>query len=261
MAVIIIGIIWGSLQFSGKNRTITALQITMKPDTGNYFISKQDVSDMVVKISGNPIGKPLSKINLARMESILRKWPYLEKVQVFAGLDGVLKIQVVQRIPVLRVMNNSFETFFIDSTGTKIPYHPVPGIAPPDVIVANGNITEKFNDSNKVHSKELTELLAVAKFIRNNSVWNAQFEQCYVDNYGDIILIPRIGKHSIVIGSSENLPQKMENLRVFYEKGLRNIGWDTYSSISLKFQDQVVATRNAKQTEHKTKEHVQIPQH
>jgi cell division protein FtsQ len=259
--LVIIGVIWFSLQFTGKNRTVTTLIIEIKPDSGLYFLTQQDITDIVTKTSGNPIGKSVSDLKLSKLEATLRRMPYVAKAQVFASLDGKLKIQVTQRIPVLRIQNTAFETFFIDSTGTKIPFRQTPGIAAPDVLVANGDITEKFGDSTRIHTPILLHLLKVANFIGNNSFWDAQFEQCYVDNFGDIILVPRVGKHSIVIGSSDNLPQKMENLRVFYEKGLRNLGWDTYSIINLKFRDQVVATRNGKQTEHKPNEHVQKSEH
>ena len=261
LLLIIIGVIWFSLQFTGKNRQINAVQIEIKPDTGLYFLNQQDITDLITKTAGSPIGKSVSSLNLSRIESGLRKLPYVAKAQVFASLDGKLKIQVVQRIPVLRVQNTAYENYFLDSQGAKIPYRRNPGITAPDILVANGNITEKFADSNRIHTPILVHLLKIANFIKNDPLWDAQFEQCYVDNFGDIILVPRVGKHSIVIGSSDNLPQKLENLRVFYEKGLRNMGWDAYSIINLKFSDQVVGTRSGKQTEHKPKEHVQNLEH
>lgn len=251
-------ILWFSLQFTGKNRTISKLDIQIKPDTGVYFITVQDATNLVTKTSGNPIGQNLSQLNLAKIEGSFRRLPQVSSAQAFATLDGKLKIQIVQRTPVLRIQNSWGETYYIDSLGYKIPYR---GNFAADIPAANGFIHEKYKDSVKAYSGVLQQMLIVANFIKNHPFWNQQFEQCYVDNFGDIILVPRVGRHSIVIGSPENLAEKMENLRIFYIKALNNLGWNKYSEINLKYKDQIVAVRNGKETEHITTSNVQKPQH
>lgn len=261
LLVVLIGgtlLLWFSLQFTGKNRSISKLEIKVTPDTGIYFLSQQDISDIVSKTTGNPIGQSLQQVNLAKIEGALKRLPYLSSAQAFVTLDGRLKIQVQQRQPVLRVQNSWGETYFIDSLGYKIPYR---GNWAADIPAANGYIHEKFKDSAKAYSAVLNELLSVANFIKNNPFWNNQFEQCYVDNFGDIILIPRVGKHSIVIGSKINLAEKMENLRIFYINALNNIGWDKYSQINLKYQNQIVAVRTGEEIEHTSTNNVQKQQH
>ncbi|MFN5251788.1 MAG: hypothetical protein ACOVQJ_10755 [Bacteroidia bacterium] len=250
--------IWFSLQFAGKNRIISKLEIKIKPDTGIYFVTQQDVSDLITKSTGNPIGKNASSISIAKIEGILKKHRGIASAQAFTTLDGILRIQVVQRMPVLRVQNSYGETWFIDSTGAKIPYS---GNFSADVPAANGFIHEKYQDSARVYSGVMKQLLKVANFIKNHPFWNQQFEQCYVDNFGDIILIPRVGKHSIVIGSPENLAEKMENLRIFYIKALKNLGWDKYSVINLKYKNQIVGERSGQQTVQPETKHVQNPTH
>ncbi|MCC7297198.1 MAG: hypothetical protein IT244_02595 [Bacteroidia bacterium] len=251
-------IIWFSLQFAGKNRIITKLDIQIKPDTGIYFVSQQEITDIITKTTGNPIGQSLTSISLSKIEGTLLKIRGIASAQAFSTLDGKLRVQIRQRIPVLRIQNSFNETFFIDSNGIKIPYKENYS---PDVPAANGFIHERFKDSVRIYSTVMKQLLQVALFIKNNSFWNNQFEQCYVDNFGDIILVPRVGKHSIVIGTPENMAKKMENLRIFYIKALNNLGWDKYSVINLKYHDQIVATRNGKETEHIKPENVQNPQH
>jgi cell division protein FtsQ len=251
-------IIWFSLQFAGKNRTISAIDIRINPEKGVYFISNQDVVNLIVKTTGNPQGKSLSEASIADVESALRKQPCVSSAQAYVSMDGKLRIQIEQRIPVLRVLNSYNETFYLDSFGYKIP---VTGIKSPDVLVANGFIHEKYKDSNTIYSSVLKNLLKVAVFLQTDSFWNFQFEQSYVDNLGDIILVPRVGKHSIVIGTAENLPEKMANLRVFYDKALRNMGWNLYKEINLKYRGQIVGVREVKETEHKNTENVQNPQH
>lgn len=254
----ITGAIWFSLQFSGKNRIITGLDIRISPEQGVFFISNQDVSNLITKATGNPIGKSLNDLGVVKIESALRRLPSVQTAQVFVSMDGKLRIQLKQRIPVLRIQNVYGETYYLDTTGWKIP---ATGIRSPDVLIANGFISEKYKDSHFIHSPILKDLLTVATFIQSDSLWNSQFEQCYVDNLGDIILFPRVGKHSIVIGTAENIEEKMANLLVFYDKALKNLGWNRYKEISLKYRGQIVGVKSGEQIEHKEIENVQKPQH
>jgi cell division protein FtsQ len=100
-----------------------------------------------------------------------------------------------------------------------------------------------FQDSAYAKTKTLQDLLQLALFLEKNPIWAAQIEQVYVDNYSEFLLIPRVGNHSIVLGTCEELEEKMEKLRLFYAKALPSIGWDTYGKINLSYRGQVVATR------------------
>jgi cell division protein FtsQ len=59
----------------------------------------------------------------------------------------------------------------------------------------------------------------------------------------DIILIPKVGNHSIVFGSALFIEEKFNNLKTVYSKGLNTIGWDKYSRINLKYKGQIVAEK------------------
>ena len=83
----------------------------------------------------------------------------------------------------------------------------------------------------------------VAKFISQNDFWSAQIEQIYVNPGGDLELIPRVGRHSIILGDSKDIEEKFSRLFLFYAKGLNKTGWDKYKTINLKFKDQVVCTK------------------
>jgi cell division protein FtsQ len=81
-----------------------------------------------------------------------------------------------------------------------------------------------------------------------------QFQQLYVDNYNDVILIPRVGKHSIVVGNGANLPEKFGNLRLFYDQGLKSTGWDRYKSVDISNLNQVVGTHSGQESIQKATE-------
>jgi cell division protein FtsQ len=256
--LIVLFAVWGALKYSGKNRNIEKIEIAILPDSGIFFLNEQDVFNIVNRTCGNPKGKAASQVSLTKLETTLKSMPYIQSSQVYISLDGVLKIQIVQRKPIVRITNQAGETYFMDTAGFKIPYR---GNHAPDVLPATGNIAEKLAESIQVKSALLKQLLKLSAFIDASPLWNAQFEQCHVDNSGDLILIPRIGRHSIVVGDAENLPEKFANLRQFYEKGLRNTGWDKYHTISLKYRGQIVGVKSVNITEQKKEKDVQNATH
>ena len=59
----------------------------------------------------------------------------------------------------------------------------------------------------------------------------------------DIFLIPRVGSQKINIGSFENIVEKLDNLYQFYKVVMHVKGWQTYSTINLKFDNQIVCVK------------------
>jgi cell division protein FtsQ len=53
-----------------------------------------------------------------------------------------------------------------------------------------------------------------------------------------------VGNHRILLGQIEYYRENLEKLKLFYEKGLNQMGWNQYSIINLKYKNQVVCTKN-----------------
>jgi cell division protein FtsQ len=71
----------------------------------------------------------------------------------------------------------------------------------------------------------------------------AQITAVEFDENDEIMMYPRIGNHKIIVGNVNRLAEKLKNLKMFYQKGLNKVGWGSYSSINLKFDNQVVCTK------------------
>jgi len=80
--------------------------------------------------------------------------------------------------------------------------------------------------------------------LQKDPFWDAQIEQIQVEPNGEWILIPRVGDYEVMMGLPNGLDEKMKRLRLFYRKGLPKVGWERYSQISLKFENQIVCTKN-----------------
>ena len=59
----------------------------------------------------------------------------------------------------------------------------------------------------------------------------------------NIILVPAIRGHVINLGKAVNIADKFNRLRRFYAEVMPKKGWEFYDTISLKWDNQIVATR------------------
>lgn len=59
----------------------------------------------------------------------------------------------------------------------------------------------------------------------------------------NIELVPRVGDHLVYLGRLDNFEQKLKRLKVFYEKGLNQVGWNKYSRINVEFSNQIICTK------------------
>ena len=56
-------------------------------------------------------------------------------------------------------------------------------------------------------------------------------------------MIPRVGSQKINIGDFENIAEKLDNLYQFYKVAMPVKGWQVYSEINLKFNNQIVCAK------------------
>ena len=205
------------------------LVVTDSVDYG--FISNKDILNLLKSQKISPVGLKMNEINTSEMEEIISKQPFVERVDCYKTPGDKIGIKIKQRVPLLSVMANNGENYYIDQKGETMP---VPIGTTAYVPIITGNVSKDFA------KKELYEF---GLFLRDHSLWNAQIEQVNVTAQREIELIPRVGEQVIFLGKPENYKEKLDRLKIFYEKGLNKVGWNKYSRISLEFDNQIICTK------------------
>jgi cell division protein FtsQ len=207
-----------------------------------YFIDKQEVDNILKVHSHQLIGRNMESINIHDLEKKLKANPFIESAKVYTDMDGIIKVEISQRQPMLRVMNQFDQDYYIDQHGLKIP---LSANFTAKVIAANGYIDEVFaNKIDTLHTDIARQLFKVADFINRDSLWSAQIAQVYVNQGHEIELIPRVGNNRILLGNADSLESKFHNLLVFYKQALPQVGWDRYKVINIKYANQVVGVKS-----------------
>ena len=163
---------------SGKagNVVCSNLNIQIKDSLSNRFITSNHVKNIIDAENIRALGYAERIVNTQELERILDNQPVVKDAQVFKTIDGTLNIRIEQRLPVLRVMNERNQSYYIDEEGQVLP---LKRNFTMHTLVANGFIREPFNplrsksifDKGKDLSegqKTIFDLYKLALFIHNN---------------------------------------------------------------------------------------------
>jgi cell division protein FtsQ len=206
------------------------------------FIERNEVDRILMANAGAMVGRDLNEINIHKLENALKANPFIEFAKVYADMTGIIHVQIIQREPVIRVVNMANLHFYIDANGYKIP---LSDNYTAKVLVASGFIEEDFNGRvDTLKTKMAKDLYRTALYIKGDTLWDNQIEQLFVDLKGDVEMVPRVGSHKIILGSTDSLQTKFRNLLVFYKKAIPKVGWETYKTINLKYNNQIVCEKN-----------------
>jgi cell division protein FtsQ len=227
-----------------------SLNINIDRSNEIYFIDEEDIRQQLRDRGDSVIGQAMGKIDCAELENLINNNPAVLKSEVYKSIDGELNIEIKQRKPIVRIFNNKNEGYYLDEKGKMLPLSQK---FTSRVLVANGNIFESYDkfyyfDFSKTIQEDsimkytrLDELYLLSSFINNDPFWRSQIEQVYVDK--DFELIPKVGNHVIILGDTKDLKEKFDKLFVFYKEALPKSGWNKYSTINLKYKNQVICTK------------------
>ena len=194
------------------------------------LIDEDMVLSLLKEHSLDPIGSPLEAIDVEAIEQTLALHPLVGKAQCYKTGGDMLRINLSGKVPLVRVLNNRGQDFYVDSHGEILSQHSLAVQLP----VATGYIDREFASK---------ELLEVVRAIDRSEFWKAQVEQINVTSDKQIELVPRVGDHLLILGTADNIEDKLGRLMNFYEKGLDNVGWNKYRSISVAYENQVVCKK------------------
>lgn len=195
------------------------------------FVNVAELEKYIDKKQLNPYGKRIKEINTEAIEKALLKNQIIKSAEAFVTDNGDVRVKITAKEPILRVMSDDGSDYYVDRDSTIMPLSEHFAAFLP---IATGNIRKKFAKS---------DLYRFAMFLRDNEFWNAQIEQIQVLPDNEIILIPRVGDQKILLGKLDNYQAKLEKLMTFYQKGLNKVGWNNYAVINLKYDKQVVCSK------------------
>jgi cell division protein FtsQ len=223
-----------------KTLVCSAIQVKIDYESGMSFLTTDDiVSKINMLTDGGPVDKPLTALDFRAIEKGLLQDPYVDRAKIYIDHAQVLHAEIIQKQPILRVMNNDGVGFYLSDKSDKIPLCPT---FTAHVPVAIGEVAT--HDGSSRDSIVLSQLFALAKYMQQDTLIGAIIDHVYVLPDGELDMYPKFSYHTIAFGRADGtMKEKFEKLKIFYKEGLAKVGWDKYKVIDLKYQGQVVCQK------------------
>ncbi len=238
VVLVLMGANYGSKKV--EQNTITEIEVNIKSTEKGDFITDTDIKDRLnASYAPGLVEQKAKDIDIFKLDSIVESSPFVKQAKSYSNINGNLFIEIEQEIPLLRVLVEKAEGYYISAQGTKLPLSTHKTARVP---VATGNISEKVYPLDTLETQTAKDLFQIALYLENNDFFRALTGQLHVEKNGDIVLVTKSEeRHDIILGDAQNLESKFDNLYQFYTKVLSVKGWDRYKTINLKFKNQIVA--------------------
>ena len=163
-----------------KDSHCNEVKIDIEQNIYDGFMTADEIKQALNKEHLYPLKQPLTDISPRKIEETLQKSPFVEKAEVYKTQSGNVCIQIKQRIPVVRVMADNGENYYLDTHGSMMPESRYVT----DLIIATGSINRKYAKNT---------LTRVASHILYDPFWRNQIVQMNILEDGSIEVVPRVG--------------------------------------------------------------------
>ena len=210
-----------------SSRRVSALEIKFLGDE-NLFITHETVSKLLIQNQQSVTNKPKEIIDLNGLENALTANPLIKEAQVFIDVEGKITAEIKQRKPIARVSTNA--SYYIDDTGSYMPL--------------STNYTARVPlITGTVFKNDLANVYTIASKIQQDDFLKKHVVEIHQNDNKTIDLKFRLNSFTIQLGSLNALDKKINNLKAFYQKAMKDNTLESYSVVNLKFDNQVICTK------------------
>ncbi len=220
---------------NASTRLCQGLHIVVRDSTSHPFVTAAELRRELGTLPDKLSSLPLRAINTDSIEHLFEAIDKIESVKVVELTDGHILVDVEPMQPIARIFPSKGRSYYINRAGKRIAasarYHT-------DVPIIRGD----FPDD----SFTPASIIPLLDYLDEHPSWGALVSSIKADSPSDIIIVPVIRGHVINLGDLSDLDSKFTRLSKFYELVMPYKGWNTYDTITLKWNGQAVASRRIK---------------
>lgn len=225
LLVLISGLFYSTISVNNL-RDISKTDIYID-NSNNLFITKDSIKSAVIEIiTTKNIRK--SSVHLKALEFELNKIELVKKSDVFIDVNGTMVIDIEQRKPIARFIDNKF---YLDEDGFVMPKSKYYSARVP-VIKGYANTQD-----------QLDLIYKLSNYIKDDKFLSQSATEILIDSNSNFSIKLRDYRFKILIGQLNNLDLKIKNFKAFYINASANQILNKYSVINLQFDNQVVCVK------------------
>lgn len=212
-----------------KQRDLVSIDNNIDYAGGNYFITHKVVEDVLKSTHIDYPKMQAQRVSVKNMENKLMENPFVESAQVFLDNKGVLHTKIKQKNPIVRVHNGKNQ-YYITSLAEKIPLSPL--FSSP-VLLAEG----------KIDSADFKGMVNLSQTINEDNLLKNLIIGIRKNQQNSFILLVANGSYVLDLGNLDDIEQKLTNFKIFYQEYIEKSAEMPYKKLSLKYNNQIVASK------------------
>jgi len=230
-AIFVILIIAGLFGFANHRNSIRKIvDIEVSFEGGDsLFVTSNEVNKLLIQNSGNIKNKSKESILLKVIEQGIMKNKMIENAEVYMTIDGILKVSVLQKKPIARIVVNG-TSYYLDRHGKKMRLSSNYSARVPIVegVLGKDDLEQVFQFIKQVLKDDFMKKQIIGVKIKQNKFFD---------------LKTRMGNQLIEFGKLENIENKINKIKAFYQKMDKDKSINKYSKINLEYNKQIVCTK------------------
>jgi cell division protein FtsQ len=219
-------------------RVCRNIEVRIENQSENHFVEENDILALLSAGQNDMLtGKRYAEINLKKLEKEVRKNRFVNKVQISHDYAGNMLVEVAQAKPVARVLRSRGRDAYLGSDAEILPFSPRYTAR---VLLLEGPGARRLTTVDMEEDEQAKAIFDLVEYINGHDFWRKMITHLYINEYGEITMYPQIGKQIIDFGTCEDAELKFKKLNTFYTKIIPAKGWNRYSKITLKYNQQII---------------------
>lgn len=223
----VITVVLGVAMHQRNQKRSVTLQHVSWEENRPIWMPKDSVNKLLTLALRDSVSAFKSGLNLRNIEQTLNQNAWVEDAQSYVSIDGGLGVHVTTKIPVVRIQSDS--NYYVDNHGEPFPLSPFKSVQVP-FVYGNPTVEQRHAliDVVRQMSKDafMTDHIVAYEWVSDG-----------------LIVEPRDQEYSIVLGTVDQLHDKIQNYKAFYAKMQDSTLLKTYKTVNLSFHGQVVCSK------------------
>jgi cell division protein FtsQ len=222
------------IESSYRNQVVGNLHIKIANQADNYFLDSTGVKMLLINGKEEGFEKTTyRKLSIKAIETRIKANLFVQSCEIARNLRGDLFIDVQLSRPIARFIRVGKPDFYVDSLGKIMPIS--------DKFTARTLlVTREKNQSLPDFRVRDAGLIVLIKEIYKDKFLSAQVTHLHLNPKGEVTMYLQIGDQKIEFGKCRDIEEKLKKIKIFYHEILPLKGWQAYSKVSVKYNNQII---------------------
>ncbi len=214
-----------------ESRTmVSSLNIMLNQPKNQLFLTKEDVRELLDKQDDSLLMRSVNAINTAVLEESLENHPFIADAEVFSTLDGLLSVQVEQKLATARVITTS-KHYYLDAEGHRFPLTKTYSAAVP--------VFTGMQDSTSI-----ANAYQLLNTINSTAYFEGWLAEIHTKQNRTLELVPVRGNHRVLFGTVADAEQKLQKLEAFYKTVVTEQNLADWKTLNVAYNKLLVSTKH-----------------